>query len=314
MVKNLGTIGVIAGGDSPEREVSLTSGHQIHAALGKLGYRAKEIDIESLDDLVPSLRGIDVAFNCLHGGSGENGVVQLLLDVLGIPYAGSGPLASALAMDKPRAKAVLVAKGLAVPRWQLYRNDDLEAFFEAACDELGLPLVIKPCDEGSSFGVRIVEDSTKLVEAAARTLSQFGSLFVEEFIAGRDLTAGILLVEGEERALPLVEMCPKNRFYDYEAKYTKGMTEYLVPAPLPEETTRRVQEAALTAHQCLGCYGFSRVDLRLGEDDIPYVLEVNTLPGMTPTSDLPQAAAAVGIDFPQLVEVMLQTAFKEVRR
>ena len=314
MVKNLGAIGVIAGGDSPEREVSLTSGHQVHAALEKLGYRAKRIDIESLDDLVPGLRGIDVAFNCLHGGRGENGVVQLLLDVLGIPYAGSGPLASALAMDKPRAKAVLVAKGLAVPRWQLYRDNDLEAFFEAACDELGLPLVIKPWDEGSSVGVHIIEDSTKLVEAATRTLSQFGSLFVEEYIPGRDLTAGILLVDVEEIPLPLVEMRPKNRFYDYEAKYTKGMTEFLVPAPLPEETTRQVQDAALIAHRCLGCYGFSRVDLRLGEDDIPYVLEVNTLPGMTPTSDLPQAAAAVGIDFPQLAEAMLQTAFKEVQR
>jgi len=217
-----------------------------------------------------------------------------------------------LAMDKPRAKAVLVAKGLAVPRWQLYRDGDLEAFFEAACDELGLPLVIKPCDEGSSFGVRIVEDSTKLAETGTQILSQFGSLFVEEYIPGRDLTAGILLVDGEERALPLVEMRPKNRFYDYEAKYTKGMTEYLVPAPLSKEVTRRVQDAALTAHRCLGCYGFSRVDLRLKDDEIPYVLEVNTLPGMTPTSDLPQAAAAEGIDFPQLVDMMLQTALKEV--
>ena len=212
-------------------------------------------------------------------------------------------------MDKPRAKAALAAKGVTVPRWQPYRNDDLEAFFESACDELGLPLVIKPCDEGSSFGVKIVEEGSRLAEEASEILSQFGSLFVEEYIAGRDLTAGILLVDGEERALPLVEMRPKNRFYDYNAKYTKGMTEYLVPAPLPEETTRRVQEAALAAHQRLGCYGFSRVDLRLKDDQIPYVLEVNTLPGMTPTSDLPQAAAAAGIDFLQLVEAMLQTAF-----
>lgn len=308
MVRNLGIIGVIAGGDSPERAVSLVSGEQVHAALMQLGAQARIVQINNLDDLVPRLRGIDVVFNCLHGGSGEDGTVQLLFEVLGIPYAGSGPLASALSMDKPRSKTVLAAKGVVVPRGQVYQKGSLEEFLETACATLGLPLVLKPWDQGSSVGVQIIDEDSELVAAASQTLSQFGSLFVEEYIRGRELTAGILLIDGEERALPLVEMRPKNRYFDYEAKYTKGMTEFLVPAPLPEETTRRVQDAALTAHRILGCRGFSRVDLRLRDDGVSYVLEVNTLPGMTPTSDLPQAAAADGIDFPRLVEVMLQTA------
>lgn len=313
-MKNRRTVGVISGGDSPERDVSLVSGERVRAALERLGYRALAMEINDLDDLVPALGRIDVGFNCLHGGRGEDGTVQLLLDALGIPYAGSGPLASALSMDKPRAKEAFASKGLAVPKGRSYSNGGLEAFCKAARDAFGIPLVLKPCDQGSSLGVRIVEAEAELVRAASQVLSQFGTLFAEEHIPGRDLTAGILLIDGEERALPLVEMRPKNRFYDYTAKYTKGLTEFLVPAPLPEETTRRVQAAALTAHRALGCYGFSRVDLRLGEDGVPYVLEVNTLPGMTPTSDLPQAAAAAGITFPQLVETMLKTAFKEVAR
>ena len=311
-MEKLGTIGVIAGGDSPERAVSLVSGEQVHAALMQLGAPVRMVQIDNLDDLVPGLRGIDIVFNCLHGGSGEDGTVQLLFEVLGIPYAGSGPLASALSMDKPRSKTVLAAKGVVVPRGQVYQKGSLEEFLETACDTLGLPLVLKPWDQGSSVGVQIIDEDSELVAAASATLSQFGSLFVEEYIRGRELTAGILLINGEERALPLVEMRPKNRYFDYEAKYTKGMTEFLVPAPLPAKTTQQVQKAALSAHRILGCRGFSRVDLRLGDDGVPYVLEVNTLPGMTPTSDLPQAAAADGIDFPRLVEAMLQTAYKEV--
>lgn len=302
-------VGVLFGGNSPEREVSLVSGQHVHAALEGLGYPVLAVEIDNLDDLVPSLRGVDCVFNCLHGGSGEDGTVQLLLDVLGVPYAGSDPRASAICMDKPRAKTVLASKGLAVPREHLFHGESLEDFCEAARNELGFPLVLKPWDQGSSLGVRIVDEEPMLTPFASQILSEFGALFAEEYIYGRDLTVGVLLIDEEERALPLVEMRPKSYFYDYEAKYTKGMTELFVPAPLDEKTTQRVQEAALTAHHALGCYGFSRVDLRLGEDGVPYLLEVNTLPGMTPTSNLPQAAAVLGIAFPQLVEVMLQTAF-----
>lgn len=306
-----GTIGVIAGGDSAERDVSLVSGRQVCGALEGAGHRTRFLEIQSLDDLVPQLRGVTVAFNCLHGGSGENGTVQLLFEVLGLPYVGSGPQASALAMDKLRSKGIFLAKGLAVPKWRPYRDPGIDSFCGQASRELGLPLVLKPRDQGSSLGVRIVTDERELAPAASSILTQFGSLFAEEFIPGRELTVSILLQDGEEKVLPVVELRPQHAFYDYEAKYSEGLTEHIVPAVLGLETTERVQRAGLTAHRALGCYGFSRVDLRLGEDGIPYVLEANTLPGITPTSNLPAAAAAAGIPFVRLLELMLESANKE---
>ncbi len=308
---NRATIGVIAGGDSAEREVSLVSGRQVCAALEGAGYRTRSVEIQSLDDLVPQLRGLTVAFNCLHGGSGENGTVQLLFEVVGLPYVGSGPRASALAMDKLRSKAIFLAKGLAVPKWLPYSGQEIDSFCTQAARELGLPLVLKPCDQGSSLGVRIVTEERELAPAASSILAQFGSVFAEEFIPGRELTVSILLQDGEETALPVVELRPQHPFYDYEAKYTEGLTQHIVPAILDPQTTRRVQQAGMTAHRALGCYGFSRVDLRLGEDGVPYVLEANTLPGITPTSNLPAAAAAAGVSFVRLLELMLETANKE---
>lgn len=304
-------IGVIAGGDSAERDVSLVSGRQVHAALQAAGRAARLLEISSLDDLVPGLRGVDVAFNCLHGGRGENGTVQLLFEVLGLPYVGSGPQASALAMDKLRSKVAFLAKGLAVPRWHAYRDHGIDSFCASAVQELGLPLVLKPCDQGSSLGVTIVHDAKELLPAASSIVSRFGSLFAEEFVPGRELTVSVLLEDGEERVLPVVELLPPHEFYDYEAKYTDGLTEHVVPAPLDAETTERVKAAGLAAHRALGCYGFSRVDLRLGEDGVPYVLEANTLPGITPTSNLPVAAAAAGIPFQRLLDLMLASADKE---
>jgi len=302
-----GTIGVVAGGDSPERAVSLLSGEHVTTTLLQSGYRAISIEINDLDDLVPSLRGIDTVFNCLHGGAGEDGTVQLLLEVLDLPYPGSGPQASALAMDKPRAKEVLSRQRIPVPRGYRYQGEEIDRFCTFTETTLGFPLVCKPCDQGSSLGVRIVDSKRALVRAAGETYSQFGSLLVEEYIPGRELTAGILHLHGREKVLPLVEVEPKGGFFNYEAKYSEGMSEFLVPAPLDRPTTRRVQEISLAAHRALGCSGFSRVDLRLGEDGRPYVLEVNTLPGMTLMSDLPRAAAAARITFSQLVETMLET-------
>ncbi len=304
-------IGVIAGGDSAEREVSLVSGRQVRAALDGAGHRTRSVEIESLDDLVPQLKGVTVAFNCLHGGRGENGTVQLLFEVLGLPYVGSGPQASALAMDKLRSKDVFLAKGLAVPKWLPYGGQGIDSFCAQASRELGLPLVLKPCDQGSSLGVRIVTDERELGPAACSVFAQFGSVFAEEFIPGRELTVSILLQDGEEKVLPIVELRPQHPFYDYEAKYTEGLTQHIVPAILDPETSERVRHAGMTAHRALGCYGFSRVDLRLGEDGVPYVLEANTLPGITPTSNLPAAAAAAGVSFLRLLELMLETANKE---
>ena len=303
-------IGVLAGGDSPEREISFISGEHVSAALNQRGYDTVLIEIDNLDDLVPSLAGVDIAFNCLHGGSGENGTVQLLLDVLDLPYPGSGPQASALCMDKPRAKEILSRQGIPIPRGTIYKGEDIEALCAATLVDYGLPLVCKPCNQGSSLGVRIVECEPDLVKAGSEILSKFGSLLIEEYIPGRELTAGILLLHGKERVLPLIEIEPKSGFFDYTAKYSEGMSEFLVPAPLDRETTHLVQEVSLAAHQALSCSGFSRVDLRLDEEGRPFVLEVNTLPGMTPMSDLPRAAAAARITFPGLVEIMLETALQ----
>ncbi len=303
-------IGVLAGGDSPEREISFISGEHVSAALNQRGYDSVLIEIDNLDDLVPLLSGVDAAFNCLHGGTGEDGTVQLLFEVLDLPSPGSGPQASALCMDKPRTKEILSRQGIPVPRGTIYKGEDIEALCAATLVNYGLPLVCKPCNQGSSLGVRIVEREPDLVNVGSEILSKFGSLLIEEYIPGRELTAGILLLHGKERVLPLVEVEPKSGFFDYTAKYSEGMSEFLVPAPLDQETTHRVQEVSLAAHQALGCSGFSRVDLRLNEEGNPFVLEVNTLPGMTPMSDLPRAAAAARITFPELVEIMLETALQ----
>ena len=306
-------IGVLAGGDSSEREVSLISGQRVDSALRDLGERCELIEIDNLDDLVQGLRGIDTAFICLHGGAGEDGTVQMLLDVMGIPYCGSRALASALAMDKARAKTTLRSKRIPVPEACVYQpGEPMEEFCREVIEKLSFPVVLKPCRQGSSIGVTILSEESELMAAATEVLSRFGSLLIEEYIPGHELTVGVLRHNGKDEVLPVVEIRAQDRFFDYEAKYTEGRTQFVIPAKLDEGLTSRVQETSLAAHHAIGCYGFSRVDLRLSKDGIPFVLEVNTVPGMTPTSDLPQAAAARGITFSELVRIMLETASQEV--
>ncbi len=306
-------VAVLAGGDSLEREVSLASGARVVAALSTRGYQVQRVEIADLNEIVAGVRGVNVVFNCLHGGSGENGTVQLLFDAMELPYTGSGPVASARAMDKPRAREAFRTAGLTVPPGMSYQSGNIAEFCAQAVTTIGLPLVLKPTNQGSSVGVQIARTEAELRTGADELARRFGAVLVEQFIPGRDLTVGILEKGGAPTALPIVEMRPKQEFYDYIAKYTPGMTDFLVPAPLPAQVATRVQQAAVAAHRALRCRGFSRVDFRLGENDTPYVLEVNTIPGMTPTSDLPMAAAAAGITFDELVDQMLQTAFsKEV--
>ena len=302
-------IGVLAGGDSPERAVSLLSGEHVTEALRKIGYNAILLAIETADDIVPALAGIDTVFNVLHGGAGEDGTIALLLDVLGVSYPGSRPQACARAMDKPRAKDILSHRSISVPPGDVYDNkQDIAVFCKDALSQYGLPLVIKPCNQGSSIGVHIVTDADTLIEKASETQEQFGTFLIEKFIEGRELTAGILRTENGEEALPLVEIVPKRGFFNYSAKYDEGMTEFIVPAKLDEKTADRVKRISLASHRAIGCSGYSRVDIRLASDGTPYVLEVNTNPGMTPMSDLPRAAAAAGIDVSSLVQMMLETA------
>lgn len=303
-------IGVLVGNDSPEREVSLLSGKGVFDALHRLGRPAQLVEIDTLDSLVPGLRGIDIAFNCLHGGSGEDGTVQLLLDVMGIPTIGSGPLACARAMDKAQAKAIFRSKDIPTPAGVSVDTESLEAKLQEAVDTLTFPMILKPQDGGSTISVHRVETETDLLPAARSILADFDTVLIEPFISGRELTVGILLVEGEEIPLPVIEIRFPGDLFDYKAKYTDGDAEFLAPAPLSPEVAEQVQQIALRAHQALDCYGFSRVDFRLGEDGVPHVLEVNTLPGMTPLSDLPRAAAVIGIEYDDLVGIMLSTTEK----
>ncbi len=311
-VKTKQTIGVLAGGDSTEREISLSSGKRVFAALLDLNYDPHFLEIGSLDDIVRSVRRMKLAFNCLHGGSGENGIVQALLDVLQISYPGSRALASALAMNKVDAKKIFRSHRINVPDDLLYEAGSIESFCSRAAKKLSFPIVVKPTNHGSSIGIGFAETHSDLGSLLSNTISQFGSVLVEEYISGRELTVGILLIDGEEIALPPIETRLSNNVFDYRSKYEPGAVDVIVPAPLKEQTLDNVKNTALDAHTSLGCSGFSRVDMRLGEGNTPYVLEVNTLPGMTLTSDLPRAAAAIGFEFPQLIELMIQTASKEV--
>jgi D-alanine-D-alanine ligase len=301
-------IGVLMGGLSAEREVSLRSGQNVYAALLRRGHRAIPLQLDATDQIVPGLEKIEIVFSCLHGGIGEDGTLQALLEVLEIPYVGSGVLACALAMNKIQAKRVFTSQGLRTAPWLEYQNQSWEEWKTQVTEVIGIPCVVKPVAEGSSLGVRIVRDAAELIRACQATQSEFGSFFVEKFIPGKEITTGILRWDGAETALPLIELRPKRDFYDYIAKYTPGMTEFIIPAALDPMTTEQLQELSLRAHQALGCWGFSRVDLRLSEEGEPYLLEINTLPGMTHTSDLPKAAQAAGIDFDTLVEKMLYTA------
>jgi len=286
-------IGVLAGGDSPERDISLISGSHVHSALEENGHDVSLIAIDSLDDLVPRLRGVDVAFNCLHGGTGEDGTVQLLLDVMGIPYPGSGARACLRAMEKPRSRAIFAAQRIPIPDGLAYETGDLDLFLRSATERLGFPMVVKPGNAGSTVSVFFVEDAGELEVAAGAILGKFPSLVAETYIVGREITVGILRQGGEDVALPVIEIRIPGKLFDYDAKYTEGVAEFLAPAPIEPDVAGRLQDVSLRAHKALGCSGFSRVDLRLAEDGTPYVLEVNTLPGMAPMSDLPRAAASM---------------------
>jgi D-alanine-D-alanine ligase len=302
-------IGVLMGGLSGEREVSLRSGENVYQALRGQGYNAMRVEISSADELIPQLAEVDLAFICLHGGIGEDGTLQALLDVLGKPYTGSPALASRLALDKLLAKEAFTKAELPTPPYMCYEDDP--AWLEEVEARLGYPLVVKPRREGSSLGVRIIQSRREIEGAVRKTREEFGELYVERFIPGKEVTAGILRWEGEDRALPLIELRPQPEFYNYEAKYTPGATEFIIPAELDDETTARAQKLALAAHQALGCFGFSRADLRVTDEGEVYILEVNTAPGMTATSDLPKAAEAAGIPFEDLVKYMLKTAIEK---
>ena len=301
---------VICGWISREREVSLRSGKKIYDALLKKGYNVTLVD-PKIEGWGPVLSG-DMVFIALHGKPGEDGTVQGLLETFDIPYTGSGVMASSLAMNKVMSKKIFIASEIPTPRYiGLEDFKSIDEFISSALESIGLPLVVKPVSEGSSIGVSIVRDRKDLDDIVTDTVDKFGDVFIEEYIEGREITVGVLDIDGRLTALPILELIPKNEFYDYTAKYTSGMTEFIIPARIKEEKYKLAQEFALKAHKALGCTGFSRVDLVTDRDDNPYVLEVNTIPGMTDLSDLPAMAKAYGIEYEDLVEIMLYSALKD---
>ena len=300
MKKDFGKVAVLMGGRSSEREISQLSGNAVLAALRRRGVDAHAFDPAErpLEDL--KREGYTRAFIALHGRYGEDGTVQGALEFLGIPYTGSGVMASALAMDKWRTKLLWQAVGIATPRYELLTAD---SDADAVVKRLGLPLIVKPVCEGSTIGLTKVTAATQVAEAY-RTAAKFDRrVLAEEFIAGQELTVSIL----DERALPIVRIEPAVELYDYQAKYFSDDTKYFCPSGLPEDTERALQAEALEAYRVVGCEGWGRVDLILSTTGRAYFLEVNTSPGMTGHSLVPMAAKQAGIDFAELAVRILAT-------
>lgn len=311
-MKNLKTkkIAVLMGGRSGEREVSLRSGKRVFESLKNQGFNVISMDLE--ENLISRLKKkkIDIVYIALHGQFGEDGTVQGLLEIANIPYTGSKVLASALAMNKVASKMIFKAAGIPTPSYvEVDAASDIEKEAEKIKRLFPFPLVVKPVSEGSSLGVTLVKEEAELEKILKKTVKKFKDVFIEEYIKGREVTVGIIGKNKDLQALPVLELVSKNEFYDFEAKYTAGMTEFILPARLPKPLYEKVQEVALCAHKALGCYGVSRVDIIISKDHTPYVHDVNTIPGMTENSDLPAEAASAGISFDKLAVKILESAF-----
>ena len=296
-------IAVLCGGMSSEREISLRSGKNCLAALHRLGYNNAEI-VDVTENVMNDLKGFDFAYNTLHGKFGEDGCIQGVLEILKIPYTGCGVMASAICMNKEYTKKVMATAGLPlISSVYLLPNEDPVEKVEG----LTYPLMIKPVSEGSSFGMNKVNNQEELVKAVEEARKYNAQILIEEYLVGIAATVGVLEKEGKAFATEILELRPKNEWYDYEAKYTKGMTEFILPAELSEEMTEKVKYNAIKAFEVCGCSGVSRIDFLI-VNNIPYILEINTNPGMTDTSDLPAQAAAGGISYDELVDMILHSA------
>ncbi len=307
-IKSSLKIGVIAGGISSEREVSLSTGKGIYEALLRLGYKAEFIDFNG--DVTGISKKIDVAYLALHGKYGEDGTMQGFLELLKIPYTGSGVLASAIAMDKIYSKKIFEFENIPTPPYiavDLSNKAQMDKITqETAGSSVGYPLIVKPNRGGSSIGVTIVQSAENLVSAVIEAGRHDGRVLIEKFINGKQMTVSI--IGREPQALPIIEIRPKGDFYDYQSKYTPGFTEYIVPAPIDKDLAQQISGFAIKCHTALDCSAVSRVDFMLGDDRSINILEVNTIPGMTPTSLVPKAAAICGINYEMLTEIILNCA------
>ncbi|WP_226657377.1 D-alanine--D-alanine ligase family protein [Pseudalkalibacillus hwajinpoensis] len=302
-------VGVLYGGTSAEREVSLSSGKGIMKALRENGHEVIGVDFhpERLSEVMEL--DVDIVFIGLHGKYGEDGRIQGLLDMLQIPYVGSGVLGSAVAMDKARSKKVLKDSGIRLAKdLVLHYSDDRHSLNLP----FGYPVVVKPNSEGSTIGLTIAKSEEELHKGIEEAFRFDNTVILEEFISGTEVTVAVMGAKGEVKALPVVEIVPKNAYYDYESKYAEGGSEHIVPARISELHTELIQKQSVVAHELLGCDTYSRVDYIVPNDgSAPVFLEVNTLPGMTPTSLFPDAAKEIGYSYEQMIENLVQLGLKK---
>ncbi|MGC8872271.1 MAG: D-alanine--D-alanine ligase family protein [Caldimicrobium sp.] len=299
-------VALLAGGTSSEREVSLKGAKAVKEALIELGHKVEFFDpAYDLVKLAQRAKDFDVAFLVIHGPGGEDGTLQGFLEMIGLPYQGAQVLGSALAMHKGLSKILYERAGLPVPKGFLFKKEDkMETIYEVA-NKLGYPLIVKPATQGSSIGLSLVEDSSLLKEALEKAFEIDNEILLEEYIKGRELTVGVL----DDKPLPVVEILPKSKFFDYETKYIPGMAEEICPANISEELTKTAQNYALKAHKALYLRHYSRTDMILRDNEI-FVLETNTIPGMTETSLLPLAAKVAGYSFKAIIQKLLDLALE----
>jgi D-alanine-D-alanine ligase len=293
-------IGVMMGGLSREREISLRTGKAILKALLEKGYHASSINVDQNIAETLVKEKIEMAFIALHGRFGEDGTIQGMLELMRIPYTGSGVLASALALNKIMAKKLFFCENIPTPTYEVFLREEIEKKLPKTTS-IPLPLIVKPAREGSTIGVSIVREEGELSSALTEAGKYDEEILVEEFVEGKEITVGIL----EDIPLPVIEIAPKSGFYDFHSKYTRGETDYIIPARVSREKYLYAQEISLKAFRVLGCSGCARVDLMTDENENPFVIDVNTMPGMTETSLLPKAASYAGISFEDLVERIL---------
>ena len=303
-------VALLSGGTSGEREISIASGKGAKGALDEAGFKVECLDPANKEDLKRLIdEPFDVAFLTLHGKMGEDGTIQGFLELLGIPYTCSGVQASAVAMDKIKSKILYMSDGIPTAKFkQLIAGQELD--YDALVEEIGIPCVVKAATEGSSLGVELVEDAADLPEAIERVFAVDKLALMESFIKGIEVTCAIL-GNKEPRALPLIKIVPNlGESYDFESKYAPGGSDHICPAPIDDDITEKIQAYAIAAHKVLGCRGVSRSDFIIDDDGVPWILETNTIPGMTATSLLPDAARVDGMSFPELCIKLIEFALE----
>jgi len=294
-------VGILIGGDSSEREVSIASGRSIENACIALGHEVVRLDPkDGLEKIKSLLLKVDLVFNGLHGGDGENGKISKYLEDLGVVFTGSDSVSSEICMNKDKAKRIAANNNVLTPEWVLVTNEALSGNI----GQLNLPIVVKPNDQGSTLGLSIINSKSQLKGAFKVANSFASSVMYEQHIQGREITCSIV----GNKAYPIVEIIPKHEIYDYECKYTKGMSKYICPAEINKNISSKIKEISLKIHKLLGCRHYSRVDFLLDRNNDPWFLEINTLPGMTETSLLPKSLESAGVNFNQIIEKIIGEA------